>query len=113
MLADITLAAYSYERILAEETNKDTDRLLPYEDPTPEGVGDLTKFIGKQQIQKCIFIAPPDRIDEVRETIAERLRDGSETSLTVAIAGMLEVRSGSACSQTPVPAIWEEFMLRC
>lgn len=88
--ADMTLAAYSYERILAEETNKDTDRLLPYEDPTPEGVGDLTKVVGAHPIQKFIFIAPESRIAEVRENIAKRLRDGSETSLTVAIAGMLE-----------------------
>ena len=88
--ADLTLTAYSYERILAEKTNPDTDRLLPYEDPTPESVGDLSKIVGTLPIQKFIFIAPPDRIDETRSKIAERLRDGQDTSLTVAIAGMLE-----------------------
>lgn len=91
LIADITLTVYTYERILAEETNADSDRLLPYEDPTPENVGDLEQFVGKLAIQKCIMIASEERIAEVRDQIAERLGDGKRTSLTVAIAGMLEV----------------------
>ena len=91
-MAGITLTAYSYERILTEETNADSDRLLPYEDPTPEGVGDLEQFVGKLRIQKCIMIASEQRIAEVRDEVAKRLGDGQRTTLTVAIAGMLEVR---------------------
>ena len=82
---------YTYERILAEQTNPDSDRLIPFEDPTPENAGDLEQYIGKLPIQKCIFIAPEERIDETREQIAERLGDGKRTTLTVAIGGMLEV----------------------
>ncbi len=89
--AGITLTLYTYERILAEQTNADSDRLLPYEDPTPESVGDLEQFVGKLAFQKCIMIASEQRIAEVRDQIAERLGDGKRTSLTVAIAGMLEV----------------------
>ena len=92
MCADITLVLYSYERILAEKTNADSDRLLPYEDPTPESVGDLENIVDKLDIQKCIMIATEARIDETRQQIAERLGDGSRTSLTVAIGGMLEVQ---------------------
>lgn len=95
LIADITLTVYTYERILAEETNADSDRLLPYEDPTPESVGDLEQFVGKLAIQKCIMIASEERIAEVRDQIAERLGDGQRTSLTVAIAGMLEVSEWS------------------
>ena len=93
ILAEITLVVYTYERILAEQTNPDSDRLLPYEDPTPESAGDLEQYIGKLPIQKCIFIAPEERIEETREQIAERLGDGRRTTLTVAIAGMLEVNT--------------------
>lgn len=89
--ADITLVVYTYDRILAEQTNQDSDRLLPYEDPTPESVGDLDDVVDKLDIQKCIMIASEQRIGETREQIAERLGDGTRTSLTVAIAGMLEV----------------------
>ena len=98
---------YTYERILAEQTNSDSDRLLPYEDPTPENGGDLEQYVGKLPIQKCIFIAPEARIAETREQIAERLGDGKRTTLTVAIAGMLEVStppyiaSGVLCHESP------------
>ena len=95
--ADITLVLYSYDRILAEQTNQDSDRLLPYEDPTPESVGDLENVVDTLAIQKCIMIASEDRIGETREQIAKRLGDGSRTSLTVAIAGMLEVGAWTAC----------------
>ena len=60
--ADITLTAYSYERILAENTNADTDRLLPYEDPVPEGVGDLAPLVEELNIQKCIMINTQARL---------------------------------------------------
>ncbi len=86
---------YTYERILAEQTNADSDRLLPYEDPTPESVGDLDQIVAELPIQKCIMIAKEERIAEVRDQIADRLGDGKRTSLTVAIAGMLEVRCQS------------------
>lgn len=93
---DITLAMYTYERILVEQTNADSDRLLPYEDPTPETIGDLEQVVGKLPIQKCIMIASEERIAETREQIAERLGDGTRTSLTVAIAGMLEILPAGA-----------------
>ena len=96
LCADITLTVYSYDRILAEQTNEDSDRLLPYEDPTPESVGDLENIVDTLAIQKCIMIASENRIGETREQIAKRLGDGSRTTLTVAIAGMLEVRPRTA-----------------
>ena len=91
--AEVTLTVYSYDRILAEQTNEDSDRLLPYEDPTPESVGDLENVVETLAIQKCIMIASEERIGETREQIATRLGDGSRTSLTVAIGGMLEVHA--------------------
>ena len=99
--ADITLVLYSYDRILAEQTNQDSDRLLPYEDPTPESVGDLENVVDTLAIQKCIMIASEDRIGETREQIAKQLGDGSRTSLTVAIAGMLEVGAWNASLHHP------------
>lgn len=91
---------YSYDRILAEQINEDSDRLLPYEDPTPESVGDLENVVDTLAIQKCIMIASEARIGETREQIAKQLGDGSRTSLTVAIAGMLEVGAWTACLVT-------------
>lgn len=98
--ADITLTVYSYDRILAEQINEDSDRLLPYEDPTPESVGDLENIVDTLAIQKCIMIASEQRIGDTREQIAKRLGDGSRTTLTVAIAGMLEV-----CASTAITAV--------
>lgn len=109
--ADITLVLYSYDRILAEQTNQDSDRLLPYEDPTPESVGDLENVVDMLAIQKCIMIASEDRIAETREQIARQLGDGSRTSLTVAIAGMLEVGAWTAPSHLSASVYWSQPLL--
>lgn len=37
--AELTLVAYRPDRVYCKETNKDTDRLLFYGEPTPEAIG--------------------------------------------------------------------------
>eukprot|EP00191_Tetraselmis_sp_GSL018_P020337 CAMPEP_0177592368 /NCGR_PEP_ID=MMETSP0419_2-20121207/8520_1 /TAXON_ID=582737 /ORGANISM="Tetraselmis sp., Strain GSL018" /LENGTH=354 /DNA_ID=CAMNT_0019083225 /DNA_START=24 /DNA_END=1085 /DNA_ORIENTATION=- len=85
----LTLTAYCGERILCEEVNDQTDRLLFYKEPTPEGVGPLESILGEVPVQKMIFMAEQERIDEIRP-LAEKLLAG-RASLTTALTGMLEV----------------------
>lgn len=54
----VTLTAYSDERILCAATDEHTNRLLFYREPTPEAVGTLGAVVGKEPIQKLIFMAP-------------------------------------------------------
>ena len=46
--AELTLAAYCGDRVLAEETDEQTDRLIFYGEPTPESIGPLDDVICKQ-----------------------------------------------------------------
>lgn len=85
----LTLTAYCGERILTEKTDEHSDRLLFYEEPTPEGVGPLTEILGKVPVQKMILMAPQPRIDEIRPAVA-KLMEGRAT-LTTALSGMLEI----------------------
>jgi len=57
----LTLTAYCGERILTEATDVHTDRLLFYEEPTPEGVGPMTAILGKIPVQKMILMAEQSR----------------------------------------------------
>ena len=44
----LTLTAYCGDRVLAEQTDEQTDRLIFYGEPTPEAVGPLDDIICKQ-----------------------------------------------------------------
>lgn len=83
----VTLTGYSGTRIVCEATDEQTDRLLFYREPTPEGVGDMRAF--STVTNKLIFMAPQPRIVELRPVV-ERAMAG-RASLTTAIPGMLEV----------------------
>eukprot|EP00873_Tetraselmis_striata_P023847 jgi/Tetstr1/444111/TSEL_032010.t1 len=85
----LTLTAYCGERILTEATDVHTDRLLFYEEPTPEGVGPMTAILGKIPVQKMILMAEQSRIEEIRPAVAT-LMEGRAT-LTTALTGMLEI----------------------
>lgn len=87
----LTLTAYCGERILCADTDRHTDRLLFYKEPTPEAVGDMASNVVSAGIpvHKMIFMADQDRIDALRPR-AEQLLAG-RASLTTALSGMLEV----------------------
>mmetsp|Transcript_2933 Transcript_2933/g.8270 ORF Transcript_2933/g.8270 Transcript_2933/m.8270 type:complete len:312 (+) Transcript_2933:136-1071(+) len=86
---NVTLAAFCCDRILAEETDDQTDRLLFYNDPIPEAIGPLEGIVGRIPVQKMIFMVESDRMDSLRPLAMERFQDAA--SLTIAIPGMLEV----------------------
>lgn len=86
----LTLTAYCGERILCESTDRHTDRLLFYKEPAPEAVGPLEAIVGQVDIQKLIFMADHERIEQTRPA-AEAVFAG-RASLTTALRGMLEVR---------------------
>jgi len=44
----LTLAAYCGDRVLTEQTDEQTDRLIFYGEPTPETIGPLHDLICKQ-----------------------------------------------------------------
>mmetsp|Transcript_5631 Transcript_5631/g.20492 ORF Transcript_5631/g.20492 Transcript_5631/m.20492 type:complete len:320 (-) Transcript_5631:1966-2925(-) len=85
----VTLTAYCGERILCEATNEQTDRLLPYKEPVPEGVGPLDMYAEAVETHKVIFMAPEEQITELRPEIEARF--GSVASITKALPGMLEL----------------------
>jgi hypothetical protein len=47
----LTLAAYCGDRVLAEATDEQTDRLIFYGEPTPESFGPLDDIICKQALR--------------------------------------------------------------
>eukprot|EP00958_Prasinococcus_capsulatus_P017593 scaffold1990_cov350-Prasinococcus_capsulatus_cf.AAC.3 len=126
----VTLTAYCGERILCEATNEQTDRLLPYKEPVPEGVGPLDMYaeavethkVGGRCLQpdhgstfsckvmklrsvcalsQVIFMAPEEQITELRPEIEARF--GSVASITKALPGMLELLPlGASKGQGPV-----------
>lgn len=90
----VTLTAYSDDRIFADALDEHTERLLFYREPPPEAVGDLERIIvatagSRRDVQKVIFMAPQDRIDQIRPEVEAAL--SSRASLTTALSGMLEV----------------------
>ncbi|WPT15093.1 Endoribonuclease YBEY [Picochlorum sp. SENEW3] len=87
----LTLVLYSSDRIICQERNHQTDRLIFYGEPTPEGVGPVVPFLESTdvRIHKCIFMADDDAIAAARPVVQGQFRD--EVSLTSAISGMLEV----------------------
>jgi hypothetical protein len=50
--AGITLTAYTDDRIMADALDEQTERLLFYQEPTPEAVGNLEGIVGKRDVQK-------------------------------------------------------------
>eukprot|EP00798_Chlamydomonas_sp_ICE-L_P006190 gene6190-2807_t len=92
--AGVSLTCYCGDRILAAQTDEQTDRLAFYKEPFVEAVGPLTDIIGKVPIHKMIFMASQEKIDALRP-IAEAKLEG-RASITVAIEGMLEVLPSGA-----------------
>lgn len=91
--AGLTLAAYSTSRIVTEQTDANTDRLLFYGEPTPESVGPLRTFLdgpGAAGFQKLILMSTEEEIQEIRPHAIATLEDSA--TLTTALPGMLEVR---------------------
>lgn len=88
--ADIQITAYSTDRILSEKTDKQSDRLIFYGEPTPESVGGLIEYTKDLPIQKMLVMADKSVTDELRPELYEALNGRAE--ITVAIPGMLEVR---------------------
>ena len=86
----VTLIAYCGERILCAQTDRHTDRLIEYNEPTPEAVGDLADVVGRVAIQKVLFMASEERVQEIRPDAAAVLGDGRDTTLVTALPGMLE-----------------------
>eukprot|EP01023_Acetabularia_acetabulum_P053573 TRINITY_DN5999_c1_g1_i1.p2 TRINITY_DN5999_c1_g1~~TRINITY_DN5999_c1_g1_i1.p2 ORF type:complete len:308 (-),score=55.20 TRINITY_DN5999_c1_g1_i1:924-1847(-) len=85
----LTLTAYCGKRILCEVTDEHTDRLIFYEEPTPEAVGPLERSLKTIKCQKMIFMAPQERILEIRPLVESQF--GDNVAITAALPGMLEI----------------------
>lgn len=59
------------------------------QEPQPEPVGDWESVVGKVSLNKFIFMAEPQRIDDIRPKIQAEVGDFSR--LTQAQSNMLEV----------------------
>ena len=69
----LTLTLYSAERIVCKETDAQTDRLLPYREPTPEAVGDLGAFVeAGNAAHKVIFMGEDEEVRAARAEIESR-----------------------------------------
>lgn len=113
---NVTVVLYSSDRILCDQTNHHTDRLIFYGEPVPEPVGDVISCINQQHdkedvdggntehdggfqngtisssripIYKCIFMAEDEIIDNVVRPYVEKSLSG--VSITSALHGMLEI----------------------
>ena len=75
--------------MLAEKTNKQSDRLIFFGEPTPESVGPLLQYLQEVPVQKMLVMDEKPRTDELRPLLLQAL-DG-KAEITVAITGMLEV----------------------
>ncbi|GJD12122.1 Putative phosphatase [Galdieria sulphuraria] len=87
----ISLVGYERDRIVCETRNEETDKVIPYHEPTPESIGPWKEalFNQKTKLNKMMFMAPPLQIDQVRPYIAKVL--GKCCHITQAVPGMLEV----------------------
>jgi len=52
--ADVQITAYCTDRILSKKTDKQSDRLIFYNEPTPETVGPLLEYLGDTPVQKML-----------------------------------------------------------
>ncbi len=66
-----------------------TRRRRGVQEPDPRVVGDWENVIGRQTLNKFIFMAEPRRIDEIRPHVQETLQ--GRAVLTQAQSNMLEV----------------------
>lgn len=88
----LTLTLYSAERIVCKETDAQTDRLLPYREPTPEAVGDLGAFVeAGNAAHKVIFMGEDEEVRASRAEIEAELCAGFGCDSTTALPGMLEI----------------------
>lgn len=86
----MTLVAYSVSQIVTEKTDKHSDRLLFYGEPTPESIGPLRGFLDDGgAFQKMILMTTEEHLQEVRPLAVAALQDSA--TLTTALPGMLEV----------------------
>ncbi|GMH43516.1 hypothetical protein BSKO_11438 [Bryopsis sp. KO-2023] len=102
-----TVTLYCGNRILCESTDEHTDRLIFYSEPTPEAVGPLEDWVGKISVHKLIFMAPHDRILEMRPHAQEAF--GKDASLTTALPGMLEVLPPGASKGSTLELVLEKL----
>jgi len=86
---NLSLIAYSGDEIVSAFKDRFTDLLPSYHEPAVLSMEDWSNVIGKQALNKFIFMAKPERIDQVRPLIAQEI--GAQANLTQAQANMLEV----------------------
>ena len=98
--AGVQVTAYCTDRVLAEKTDEQSDRLIFFGEPTPESVGPLLDFLEGRPVQKLVVMADPSRTDELRPRLMQALGGRAET--TTAIPGMLEVSHGPSFAMTLV-----------
>ncbi|PSC69494.1 haloacid dehalogenase-like hydrolase [Micractinium conductrix] len=96
----LTLTAYCGDRIMCKERDEQSDRLIWYKEPTPEGIGPLQPHVGRLPIYKLIFMQEANRIIELRPQVEAMF--AGRASLTTAISGMLEVLPLGASKGTGV-----------
>ena len=86
---------------MTEKTDKHSDRLLFYGEPTPESTGPLQGFLdGGGAFQKLIFMTTEERLKEVRPLAVAALEDSA--TLTTALPGMLEACPDLIAPRCPV-----------
>ncbi|CAI7886148.1 unnamed protein product [Closterium sp. NIES-53] len=99
----VTLTAYCGERILCEERDEHTDRLIPYGEPIPEAVGPLEDLIGITSIHKLILMADDGTLAALRPRLDANL--GGRGSLITSVPGMLEVLPVGASKATGLATV--------
>eukprot|EP00899_Mesostigma_viride_P002472 jgi/Mesvir1/12225/Mv00451-RA.1 len=91
--AGVTLTAYTEDdRIVARETDAQTDRLIPYAEPVPEALGagfEKLGLPGHPAVHKMILMGEESRVVELRPALEALV--GGQATLTRALPGMLEV----------------------
>eukprot|EP00871_Galdieria_phlegrea_P005011 jgi/Galph1/5510/GphlegSOOS_G4192.1 len=87
----VTLVGYHQDRIVCEERNAETDKVIPYHEPVPEPIGSWENLLaeGKATINKMMFMDKPERLDKIRPYIEGVLDEYCH--ITQAVPGMLEV----------------------
>jgi Cof subfamily protein (haloacid dehalogenase superfamily) len=83
------LVAYCGHRLLTAERNANTDRLIPYHEPTPEAVGSLRNVFGHVSINKLLFIDTAERIRPLRARLEAELHGAA--TVVQALPDMLEI----------------------